>query len=76
MCRVGGTGIENHWVNYSTPFQNTLPQRRLEVGSYLPSTARQKLAGSTEIELRSLDSESRVLTITPWNQAVARARAK
>ncbi len=25
----GGTGIENRWVNYSIPFQNTLPQRRL-----------------------------------------------
>ncbi len=23
-----GTGIENRWVNYSIPFQNTLPQRR------------------------------------------------
>ncbi len=24
-----GAGIENRWVNYSIPFQNTLPQRRL-----------------------------------------------
>ncbi len=32
MCRVrGGTEIENRWVNYSTPFQNTLPQRRLGI---------------------------------------------
>ncbi len=50
MCRVGG-GLELR-ITGSTialPFKTRCHREGLELGSYLPSTASQKLAGSTEI---------------------------
>ncbi len=73
MCRVGGGGLELRIAGSTIafPFKTRCHREGCEVGSYLPSTASQKLAVPLRFELRSLDSESRVLTITPWNQAAA-----
>ncbi len=66
--RIAGSTIALH-------FKTRCHGEVCEVDSYLPSTASQKLMVPLRFELRSLDSESRVLTITPWNQAVARESA-
>ena len=50
------------------PFKTGCHRKGCDVGSNLPSTDGQKLAGSK-------DSESRVLTVTPWNQSAAGASA-
>ncbi len=50
MCRVGG-GLELRIAGstIALPFKTRCHREGCEVGSYLPSTASQKIAGSTEI---------------------------
>ncbi len=51
MCRVVGGGLELRIAGSTIafPFKTRCHREGCEVGSYLPSTASQKLAGSTEI---------------------------
>ncbi len=53
MCRVGGGGggleLRIAGSTIAFPFKTRCHREGCEVGSYLPSTASQKLAGSTEI---------------------------
>ncbi len=69
------TGARLKEATVALPFKTCCHREGCDVGSSLPSTASQKLAGSTEIEIGSLDSNSRALTVTPWNQAEAGASA-
>ncbi len=74
MCRVGGGGLELRIAGSTIafPFKTRCHREGCEVrllfAEYCQSKAKQV---PLRFELRSLDSESRVLTITPWNQAEA-----
>ncbi len=49
MCRGGGLELKTTGSTVALPFITLCHREGCEVGSYLPSTASQKLAGSTEI---------------------------